>query len=139
MARECLFSTLLYVPLLTVFLYNGAAGAFCYRPDGGQESLEYQPCNQVVGTASMCCATNRTNPSGGNLDDGWTVDNCLPNGLCQNESVLNGQEAVTYWRVGCSVSSWEAPCLEGLCEAEEDDVRHPPYLPVFPHYRSGIQ
>jgi hypothetical protein len=83
--------------------------AICYNPDGsptkGDLATAFQPCNQVVGTFSMCCGTNWT---GGTVG----VDFCQPNGLCLNS--LNN--APLYWRSSCSDPTWKSPnCLANLC------------------------
>ncbi|KAJ9293795.1 hypothetical protein DTO271G3_7422 [Paecilomyces variotii] len=65
----------------------------------------------------MCCATNRTNPSGGNANDGYTADICLQNGLCMN--IQNGGNTTTYWRVMCTSTDWSTggKCLD-VCADE---------------------
>ncbi|OJJ07740.1 hypothetical protein ASPVEDRAFT_88981 [Aspergillus versicolor CBS 583.65] len=87
------------------------AKAKCYYPNGDSENgLEHQPCISVEGQESFCCSLNRTNPPGGSLDDGYTVDFCMKNGLCKN--VADG-DTVTYFRSMCSTPEWpEANCLD---------------------------
>lgn len=98
--------------------------ATCYgldhRPLEGTDAYIYQPCNSIVGSVSMCCATNRTNVPGGavynmsNSDQGWDgnpKDTCLPNGLCQNIKTINGVVTYGYWRDFCSSENWEG-CLK---------------------------
>jgi hypothetical protein len=59
----------------------------------------------------MCCALNRTNPSGGNIDNGTTADLCLENGLCLSTwetSDNNGTttEVTHYYRDQCTSTDW---------------------------------
>lgn len=90
----------------------------CYFPDGDSVSnLTYQPCNNIGGVTSMCCALNRTNPSGGNVTDGAPADKYLPNGLCEYVFVStdNGTTTTqTAWiRYCCTDASWNsAGCLK---------------------------
>lgn len=72
----------------------------------------------------MCCATNRTNPSGGNYSEGWTADTCLANGICMNVAAMtdksgNTNMVATYWREMCTSSNWTvgAGCLT-VCTEE---------------------
>jgi hypothetical protein len=100
------------------------AAAVCYYPSGYSEaSLEYQPCNQYTG-ASMCCGTNRNNPSGSSRDNGNgnTQDKCLKNGLCSNEWETtddNGTtvENIEYFRDQCTSTNWQDDCLN-ICTQE---------------------
>jgi hypothetical protein len=96
------------------------ASCACYKPDGTAADSEYVPC-QSSGV-SMCCALDRSNPSGGLLSNGYTVDICLENGLCRNNfetTNSNGQltRGTTFWRESCSSSNW-SECLN-LCANEE--------------------
>ena len=98
---------------------------YCFQSNGDLEpDFDYQPCNQIPGQPSMCCATNRTvlageipNGSGNNL----TVDLCVQNGLCRNDIVVNGGQVKTrYWREDCSVNEWNTDqclnvCLNAVC------------------------
>ncbi|KAF2821069.1 hypothetical protein CC86DRAFT_470840 [Ophiobolus disseminans] len=71
----------------------------------------YKPCNQVEGTTSTCCATNKP------ADWNQTNDVCQPNGLCKGtyESATKGR-LPTYWRTGCTDRTWDSPfCLKGVC------------------------
>ena len=80
----------------------------CYDPDGSYRgSTDYQPCNNDLGTASMCCATNRTNP-----------DECLSNGLCRGGLTENSQGSGTtaqLWRESCTDPTWTSPECLHLC------------------------
>ncbi|KAI9932359.1 hypothetical protein AWENTII_010714 [Aspergillus wentii] len=104
----------LVISLLCLFLAPlVSAGSVCYSPDGTSESIdEYQQCNKISGTKSMCCATNRKNKSGGDSKDGFTADGCLPNGLCENVVSINNTEVTTYWREQCWSPYWQnGDCL----------------------------
>ncbi|KAJ4983949.1 hypothetical protein SVAN01_10570 [Stagonosporopsis vannaccii] len=59
----------------------------------------YQPCPSADGPPTICCATNRDNPPWGNISLGYTRDECLPNGLCQNRITTNEGQPVTTWFV----------------------------------------
>lgn len=94
--------------LLTTVLFAGSAFAGCYWPNGTlNPSPDYQPCNDIKGQYSMCCATNRAS----------YADSCLPNGLCQN-FISNGQNtgiSLLFWRESCTDPSWTSPYCLGLC------------------------
>lgn len=72
----------------------------CYFPSGAPlPSTDWfyssmAPCN-LPGLETICCATNRTNPSGADMALGNTRDECLPNGLCQNRKLRNGSDWTT--------------------------------------------
>src|SRR5277367_1458627 len=92
--------------LLLPILYAHTILAGCYNPNGSEiTNPAFQPCNQVVGTTSMCCGTNWTNGI-------VAKDICEPNGLCLNS--YNG--APLYWRGSCTDPTWKSPnCLSNLC------------------------
>jgi len=72
------------------------------------------PCKED-GLTTICCALNRTNKPGGNLRDGYTADECLSNGLCQNRIVDNGEMKTEYWLNFCTDSDiTSGKCLD-LC------------------------
>lgn len=92
----------------------------CYAQNGsavfnwGPRSI-YQPCSNDTSNplSTICCATNRSNPPGGSIDDGFTADICLPSGLCQNILTdSDGSTVYSYWRDYCTDSEWrEGKCL----------------------------
>lgn len=88
----------------------------CYNPDKTSSSstdYEYALCPYENNGSSMCCALNRTNPSGGSIDDGLTADLCLKNGLCQNIQAQDNGEVTTYFRDLCSTPVWGSEgCLD---------------------------
>lgn len=113
-------------PIIFIFLFSYIISAplvssLCYTPGGKQQAtLEYQACPYSNGVASMCCATNRTNPSGGNLSEAYTADSCLSNGLCQNvgektDDQGNTTTLVTYWREMCTISNWSVGGCLSIC------------------------
>jgi hypothetical protein len=72
------------------------------------------PCKED-GLTTICCALNRSNKPGGNLRDGYPADECLPNGLCQNRLVENGEMKTQYWLNFCTDSDYTSgKCLD-LC------------------------
>ena len=98
---------------------SGAAYMPCYAPDGSlMQGTAAQPCNQIQGTFSTCCATDLTSKPG------VVQDICTTNGLCQNYwTYYSGQRLLTYWRGGCSDPTWNSPfCLKGVCV--DDNVSH---------------
>jgi len=108
-----------FLLLLTILALCALANALCYYPDGrSQTSDEYRECPYLNGTISMCCATNRNIPSGGNFSEGYTADGCLSNGLCQNKAEITNNDgstftATTYWREMCSMPDYgNSGCLD---------------------------
>jgi len=94
------FCLLLVFTISTLAVADGA----CYSPNGTViTELDIQPCIQISGVASMCCATKRAG----------TPDDCLPNGLCQNGD--------TFWRDYCTDPTWSSPhCLpRTICGNDE--------------------
>ena len=94
--------------LFCVCLANTNAAGNCYLPDGILESSQdYQPCNSVLGTISMCCGTNRT---------GIAAESCLPNGLCRKFGTEGGVTTEVLWRESCTDPTWQSPfCLRNIC------------------------
>lgn len=113
-----------YYYTLFILLPSAAYGV-CYYPNGESVSdPAYQPCVSYAGSTSMCCATNRTNPSGGNLANGNTVDICLENGLCEDDYSYTDDNGTTikvtqYYRDFCTSTDWTTndACLN-VCTAE---------------------
>lgn len=56
---------------------------------------QYSPCKSG-GPSTICCGINRENAAGGNVTEGDTVDECLPNGLSQNRVTTDGIEEIKY-------------------------------------------
>ncbi|KAL4930122.1 uncharacterized protein BDV17DRAFT_259924 [Aspergillus undulatus] len=113
MTRMKHHTLLILLPLFTT------AAAVCYYPNGESDPNPLNgKCVSIEGFNSPCCATNRTNPSGGSLADGRTSDLCMENGLCKNVATStddDGEETVIteYWRGLCTSSEWpESSCLD---------------------------
>ena len=72
---------------------------------------------------NTCCQSAWPNLPGGDVKNGPTADECLPNGLCQNRgwSSVSGQEKkewTHFYRVYCANTDWEGcldVCSEGVC------------------------
>ncbi|KAF2650986.1 hypothetical protein K491DRAFT_682541 [Lophiostoma macrostomum CBS 122681] len=102
-----------------VVLFSLASGVVstCYWPTGnetyGRDLTEHQPCSNDTTSplSTICCALNRTNPSGGDVIDGRTNDECLPNGVCRNRVLDHGTMEISYWRETCTSKDWKT----GLC------------------------
>lgn len=110
--------------LCSTLLFASLATAVCYYPNGYSEADQsYQPCVAYSGTTSMCCGTNRSNPSGGSRDNGDTADICLENGLCENvwqTTDDNGTtvENVAYFRDQCTSTDWNNGGCLNMCTAQ---------------------
>lgn len=97
---------------LALLFFLRSAASTCFNPDGSAVTdTDYQPCNLVANSISMCCATNR--PVG-------VRDQCLSNGLCFNpcgdDGNCGGLDKGNYWRESCTDQSWNSPnCLRGVC------------------------
>lgn len=113
-----------FLLLLTLLTLSSLANALCYYPDGrSQTSDEYKECSYRNGTVSMCCATNRDIPSGGNFTKGYTADGCLSNGLCQNKAEITNDDgstsmATTYWREMCSMPEYASSGCLDVCTSD---------------------
>ncbi|KAF2451078.1 hypothetical protein P171DRAFT_516804 [Karstenula rhodostoma CBS 690.94] len=70
----------------------------CYYANGTEiTNTEFRQCSD--GVTTICCALGRENTPGNETNEmGWTQDECLPNGLCQNRLRIGGV-AQTYWWV----------------------------------------
>ena len=85
--------------LISIALAQVSGQATCYFANGTAipktpDYLQYQACSG----SSICCGLNRSNPSNGDPANGFTKDECLPNGLCQNRVTENGIGEVSYVR-----------------------------------------
>ncbi|KAF2106739.1 hypothetical protein BDV96DRAFT_590757 [Lophiotrema nucula] len=97
----------------------------CYMSNGTLIlSNEYQPCSStsdVPDLDQICCALNRSNAAGGDWLDGFTIDTCLPNGICQNNYTANGERKIIYFREQCTEQQWTSgKCLD-VCEDYNDE------------------
>lgn len=111
------------LPTISAFVgfiaFTRRAASACYYSNGViAQSPTYQPCNSIGGTTTMCCASNRTNPLGGDGVNGQTADQCLPNGLCLNVVKWRDNDGewrtnTSYWRNECTSSNWmDSGCLD---------------------------
>ncbi|KAF3085637.1 hypothetical protein TWF569_008367 [Orbilia oligospora] len=100
-----LLTALLFLVRLTVGQIEVPNTPRCYFPDGSlRNSTDYQPCNNVRGQHSMCCAiANR----------GSSADICLSNGLCSGATADGESRAL--WREGCTDPTWEDPACLKIC------------------------
>ncbi|KAF2828324.1 hypothetical protein CC86DRAFT_454161 [Ophiobolus disseminans] len=84
--------------------------AQCYFANGtalpnSPDYSAYEPC--ASGPTTTCCGTNRALPPGAVRDGsaGFTRDECMPNGLCQNRYIdpkNNQTEKISYWADFCT-------------------------------------
>lgn len=93
-------TTIAAAALFELALAQISGEATCYFANGTAlpktpDYLEYQACPG----SSICCGINRTNPSNGDPANGFTRDECLPNGLCQNRETVNGIGKTSYVRI----------------------------------------
>ncbi|KZM18430.1 uncharacterized protein EKO05_0001324 [Ascochyta rabiei] len=91
--------------LFELALAQVSGQATCYFANGTAtpktpDYLQYQACSG----SAICCGLNRSNPSNGDPAKGFTKDECLPNGLCQNRVTENGVGKVSYWVDFCTNS-----------------------------------
>lgn len=98
----------------------------CFLPNGTAHQDEgTSRCSSISGSPlyNTCCQTQWPNPPGGDVINGPTADECMPNGLCQNRgfSSAPGQEAepwTHFYRVYCANANWEGcldVCRDGVC------------------------
>jgi len=106
----------LAVVLFALFTF---ASATCYWPTGNEtyarDLYEHQPCSNDTTSAvhTICCALNRTNVAGGDILNGRTNDECLPNGICRNRVLNHGTMQISYWRETCTSKDWKTgKCLD---------------------------
>ncbi|PVH92144.1 hypothetical protein DM02DRAFT_620115 [Periconia macrospinosa] len=96
----------------TLLIAGSLVNAKCYLPDGtGATNPQWRECSTDPQDplSNICCALNRTNAAGGLKSEGETADTCLPNGLCQNESVMDsGNKTIYYRRSYCTSQQWES-------------------------------
>lgn len=81
----------------------------CFFPNGTlQTDPVYQPCTNIAGAFSMCCATNRTK----------NQDTCLANGLCQNVVQNSGNTGFvpSFYRDTCTDKTWQSPQCLAICD-----------------------
>jgi hypothetical protein len=87
--QSLLSLTSLSLLVLPTVAQTGMVGT-CYFANGTALPVDpiynqYQLC-QSGGPSTICCGIFRDNVAGGNVTAGDTMDECLPNGLCQNRA-----------------------------------------------------
>ncbi|KAF2747007.1 hypothetical protein M011DRAFT_526705 [Sporormia fimetaria CBS 119925] len=107
--------------LVTLLLWATAvippATTQCYAPDGQEKKeVEYEKCPQNA----MCCALGRSERPGSDTIDGTVGvrDECLPNGLCEQNHVDFQGPQRTWWRNFCTDSSWDSRVCLDVCKEE---------------------
>lgn len=87
----------------------------CYNANGTVATdPDYAPCSNSTSDPlhTICCSLNRDNPPGGDPSvAGFTRDECLANGICQNKWSQNGGHTTSYFREKCTEKDWST----GLC------------------------
>ncbi|OAG02002.1 uncharacterized protein CC84DRAFT_1208143 [Paraphaeosphaeria sporulosa] len=94
--------------------------ATCYTPDGNAvQEDDVAPCSNDPSDplSHICCITNRPKASGTSTNASEIRDTCLPNGLCQNESLLEDGSIYLQWgRNWCTNPDWSTgQCLDDVC------------------------
>lgn len=126
--------------LLQALISYASCAAFaiatCYTPDGNEvEGYDIAPCSNDPSDplSHICCMTNRTKAPGTSTNASDIRDTCLPNGLCQNESLLEDGSVYLQWgRNWCTNSDWSTgQCLDNVCTRTQGEVG-------FPVNRSGL-
>jgi hypothetical protein len=115
--------------------------AACYHPNGIQNTQPHHaPCsNDALNPLStICCATERPNPAGGLIEDGFTNDICLENGICMNQYQKNRTDPKIYseyFREECTVQNWQSGKCLTVCV---DDVRLSVLCWACENMRTGV-
>ncbi|KAF1840644.1 uncharacterized protein K460DRAFT_359226 [Cucurbitaria berberidis CBS 394.84] len=109
-----------------------AQSGLCFWPNGTvlpdeRNYNEYQPCTS--GPSRVCCGTNRPNPAGGDPGKGFTADECLPNGLCQNRVTTNGVGKTSWWIDFCADSDPNSSNCLHVCDQSRNSFGNTPLTP----------
>lgn len=89
------------------------------------------PCPQKS-LETICCALNRTIPSGGDTANGDARDECMPNGLCLSKYLSEGYTRQSYWRNYCTEKDWSSGKCLNVCAENKlggTAVRNAPLVP----------
>lgn len=91
--------------------------ATCYAPDGTVVTTsDVAPCSSDPSDplSHVCCNLNRPKAPGTSTNASEIRDTCLPNGLCQNESLLKDGSTYMQWgRNFCTNRDWSTgQCLD---------------------------
>ncbi|KAL5461636.1 hypothetical protein PMIN06_002129 [Paraphaeosphaeria minitans] len=111
----CLLQALVFFASCTTL-----ATATCYTPDGNAvQGDDIAPCSNDPSDplSHICCITNRPKAPGTSINASEIRDTCLPNGLCQNESLLKDGSVYLQWgRNWCTNPDWSTgQCLDDVC------------------------
>lgn len=106
------------------------ATATCYTPDGNEvQGNDVAPCSNDPSDplSHICCITNRPKAPGTSTNASEISDTCLPNGLCQNESLLEDGSIYLQWgRNWCTNRDWSTgQCLDNVCTRTSREVGTP--------------
>ena len=121
-----------------------STNADCRHPNGNIQTDAYHaPCSEKLGNPlnTMCCATERPNPSGGFSADGLSADLCLPNGLCLQSWTPdeNSTARFEYYREECTVEGWKnGSCLSVCLSNSVGDTGLHVCLTLLTRYRPAV-
>jgi hypothetical protein len=92
----------------------------CFLPQGSQATNEqWAPCSSDSSNplSNICCATNRTIPTGGRgKDEFQTADVCLDNGICMNRYLDdNGDYRRKFLRGYCTSDDFDSGKCLNIC------------------------
>ncbi|KAF2273604.1 uncharacterized protein EI97DRAFT_155028 [Westerdykella ornata] len=102
----------LLLSLLLARTRDVLVSADCYFPNG---TAFNNPDHRKCPNSAVCCALGRSNPPGGDVSNGPANDECLPNGLCENNVMQDGQPIRTWWRDFCSDRNWNQSTCLSIC------------------------
>ncbi|KAF2247734.1 hypothetical protein BU26DRAFT_506919 [Trematosphaeria pertusa] len=98
----------------------------CYNANGTVATdPDYAPCSNSTSDPlhTICCSLNRDNPPGGDPSvAGFTRDECLANGICQNKWSQNGGHTTSYFREKCTEKDWSTGLCLDVCTDSVDDA-----------------
>ncbi|KAF1968018.1 hypothetical protein BU23DRAFT_558867 [Bimuria novae-zelandiae CBS 107.79] len=94
--------------------------ATCYAPDGSERTGgDIGPCSNDLSDplSRICCNVNRPKAPGTSTNASEIRDTCLPNGLCENLSLLKDGSLYLQWgRNFCTSRDWSTgQCMDGIC------------------------
>ncbi|CAN9474288.1 unnamed protein product [Alternaria alternata] len=122
--QSLLSLTSLSLLVLPTVAQTGMVGT-CYFANGTALPTDpiynqYQPC-QSGGPSTICCGIFRDNVAGGNVTAGDTMDECLPNGLCQNRATTtDGVEETKFFVDFCADDNIDSPNCLNVCDQVRD-------------------
>lgn len=116
------------VSLLTLFALFVPGESLCYLPNGKHDPLNKwaEPCSSdpLSPLSTICCQLGWANAPGGDLKNGPTKDECLPNGLCQNRGFSTADGNITkYYRQTCTSENRNTGACLNVCSTRGmDDI-----------------